>query len=173
MRYYFEGPTIESASAPPGHSMDWADRWLSDGIQSCGGGDFFVAVEADMSRCEELRRESREAGKKIGYPAFFVRAAAMALSRHPHLHMMRGGYRMFHPEHVDIALSISGRTFVAPLLIVRRAETKSLEQISDEIDSNAHLAREADDRLHAILRRWGWLIPFSVLRRGLLRLLFR
>jgi pyruvate/2-oxoglutarate dehydrogenase complex dihydrolipoamide acyltransferase (E2) component len=173
MRYYFQGPRVKSASLPSGRSMDWADRWLSDGVRSCGGGDFFICVETDMSRCEDLRRELRGAGKKIGYPAFFVRAAAMALSRHPHLHVMRSGYRMFHPEHVDIALSVAGRTFIAPLLVVRQAETKSLEQISEEIDSNARLVREADDRLHAILRRWGWLIPFSPLRRGVLKLLFR
>jgi pyruvate/2-oxoglutarate dehydrogenase complex dihydrolipoamide acyltransferase (E2) component len=173
MRYYFQGPRVKSSSLPSRRSMDWADRWLSDGVQSCGRGDFFMSIEADMSRCEELRRELREAGKKIGYPAFFARAAAMALSRYPHLHVMRTGFRMYHPEHVDIALSVAGRTFVSPLLIVRQAETKSLEQISDEIDANSRVVREADDRMHAILRRWGWLVPFSVWRRAVLRLLFR
>src|SRR6185437_981879 len=110
MRHYFEGPT-ESSTLPASRSMDLADRWLSDGIRSCGRSDFFVSVETDMSRCEELRREFRDAGKKIGYPAFFARAAAITLSRYPHLHAMRGGFRVFHPEHIDIALSVAGRTF--------------------------------------------------------------
>lgn len=52
-----------------------------------------------------LRCEFRNTGKRVGYPAFFVRAAAMALARHPHLHAMRSGFRLIHPEHVDIALS--------------------------------------------------------------------
>lgn len=173
MRYYFQGPKVKSSPLPFTRSMDWADRWLSDAVRSCGRGDFFIAVEADMSRCEELRQELRVAGRKIGYPAFFARAAAMALARHPHLHMMRSGFRVFHPEHVDIALSVAGRTFISPLLVVRQAETKSLVQISEEIDANVRVVQEADDRMHALLRRWGWVIPFGVLRRLVLRLLLR
>jgi pyruvate/2-oxoglutarate dehydrogenase complex dihydrolipoamide acyltransferase (E2) component len=126
-----------------------------------------------MSRCEELRGELWKAGKKVGYPAFFARAAAMAFLRYPHLHVMRSGFRVFHPEHVDIALSVAGRTFISPLLVVRQAETKSLEQISEEIDGRTRVVREADDHMHAVLRRWGWVIPFGALRRWVLRLLFR
>jgi pyruvate/2-oxoglutarate dehydrogenase complex dihydrolipoamide acyltransferase (E2) component len=101
-----------------------------------------------------------------------VRAAALALSANPGLHQFLAGTRRHRPERIDIGLSVSGDTFVAPVLIVEAADRKSVEEIAAEVTRRLPDVREADRRMMRTLRRWGWLVPFGFARRAILRGLF-
>jgi pyruvate dehydrogenase E2 component (dihydrolipoamide acetyltransferase) len=68
---------------------------------------------------------------------------------------------------------VTGDTFVAPVLVIEGANTKSISEIATEISRRAPEVREADRQMLGVLRRWGWIVPFAFLRRAILRLLFR
>jgi pyruvate/2-oxoglutarate dehydrogenase complex dihydrolipoamide acyltransferase (E2) component len=89
------------------------------------------------------------------------------------LHQVVAGNRRHRPAHVDIGLSITGESFVAPVLVIERADEKSVADIVDEVATRAPHVRESDRQMLRTLRRWGWLVPFGALRRALLRMLFR
>jgi pyruvate dehydrogenase E2 component (dihydrolipoamide acetyltransferase) len=73
---------------------------------------------------------------------------------------------------VDIGLSVTGETFVAPVLVIEGADQKSVADIAAETARRTPEVRQADQHLLRVLRKWGWVLPFGFLRRGLLRLLF-
>jgi pyruvate/2-oxoglutarate dehydrogenase complex dihydrolipoamide acyltransferase (E2) component len=88
------------------------------------------------------------------------------------LHQLVAGTRRTYPDRVDIGLSITGETFVAPVLVIESADKKTPPEIAAEIARRVPEAQAADQRLRRALRKWGWLIPFGFLRRGILRVLF-
>jgi pyruvate/2-oxoglutarate dehydrogenase complex dihydrolipoamide acyltransferase (E2) component len=158
---------------PTSARLDHAERWLLDGLHVLRPPFSALQVTADMThatrRLEELRRE----GVHATATHLLVQAAARALAANPALHQLIAGTRRHRPATVDIGLSVTGDTFVAPVLVIESANTKSIADIAAEIARRAPEVREADRQMLALLRRWGWIVPFAFLRRTILRLLFR
>jgi pyruvate dehydrogenase E2 component (dihydrolipoamide acetyltransferase) len=151
--------------------LDYASRWLRDGMQAWRTVPmFFEIIDMDMSRCKEIRMAASEAAKP-SYAHMMVRAAARALAANPDLHIIVSGTRKHHPESVDVALSLSGDDFAAPVIIIKSAHTKSLAEISSEVNLRSQEAKQIHERAKEKLRRWGWLAPFGLLRRAAVRLL--
>jgi pyruvate/2-oxoglutarate dehydrogenase complex dihydrolipoamide acyltransferase (E2) component len=122
-----------------------------------------------LDRLEDLRR----AGVSASSTHALVHAAARALAANPSLHQIVAGNTRHRPERIDIGLSISGDTFVAPVLVLEGADRKTVTEIAEETTRRSGAVRSDDQRLLQMLRRWGWLVPFSFLRRVVLRTLFR
>jgi hypothetical protein len=59
------------------------------------------------------------------------------------------------------------------VLVIEAADRKSVTEIAAETTQGAAAVRESDRQMLRMLRRWGRLVPFGFLRRGILRLLFR
>ncbi len=152
-------------------SLDFADRWLRDAIRSCEFPGGFVVIEADMRSSQQLLVRLQAQGLRVTYTHLFVRVAALALIRHRDLHQLVAGNRRLYPAHADICISIQGDAALAPVLVVRSADTKDLVTISEEIRAGISEARRKDDKLHSMLRKWGWVVGFGFIRRFLLRLL--
>ena len=152
--------------------LDYAERWLRDGLAVVRPSFSVIQTTVDMTnataRLEALRRE----GIKATATHLLVYAAARALATNRQFHQIIAGYKRHRPAHVDIGLSIAGDTFVAPVLVIERADQKSVAEIAEETTRRAPEIRRADERMIRALRRWGRLVPFAFLRRGLLRLLF-
>src|SRR6185503_5950658 len=87
-------------------------------------------ISVDMTnanrRLEDLRRE----GAQATATHLLIHAAARALARNPRLHQIVAGTRRHRPEHVDIGLSVTGETFVAPVLVIENADQKSIAEIA-------------------------------------------
>jgi pyruvate/2-oxoglutarate dehydrogenase complex dihydrolipoamide acyltransferase (E2) component len=153
--------------------LDYADRWLRDGLIVLRPPFSVLQTTVDMThalaRLNTLRRE----GAQATHTHLVVHAAAKALAANPALHQLVAGNTRHRPHHVDIGLSVTGETFVAPVLVIEAADTKTVEEIAAETGRRAQEVQEADRRMLQMLRRWGWLLPFGVLRRALLRVLFR
>ncbi len=126
-----------------------------------------------MTEIKRLIDAARERGIRLTYAHVLVRASALILAAHPDLHVMVCGNKAYRPAHVDVALSVAGETFLAPVLIVEGADQKDLPAIADEIVRRTPEVREKDRKMLRTLRRWGWLLPWGVLRRGLLRTMNR
>ncbi len=153
-------------------SLDFAERWLRDGLQTLNPALSAVQLTVDMTnalqRLETLRRE--------GIPAspthVLVRAAARSLAANPDVHQLTAGNSRHYPSRVDIGLSVTGEAFVNPVLIVEGADQKSVAEIASEVSARVPEVQKADQRMLQMLRRWGWMLPFGIMRRAFLRMLF-
>ena len=82
---------------------------------------------------EELRHE----GVHATATHLLVYATARALSANGKLHQIVAGNRRHYPADVDIGLSITGDSFIAPVLVIERAQEKSVAEIVTEIAARA------------------------------------
>lgn len=155
-------------------ALDYADRWLRDGLAVLRPALSVHQINVDMTnglnRLASLRLEKNVQATPTH---LLVSAAARALAANPTLHQLIAGNRRHRPARVDIGLSVSGETFVAPVLVIEAADRKSVTEIAAETTQGAAAVRESDRQMLRMLRRWGRLVPFGFLRRGILRLLFR
>lgn len=134
---------------------------------------YHQSIEVDISRITAAIKASRERGQRCTYTYVLVRSAALVLSANPDLHKMLAGNRAQSPSQVDIAISVAGSGAVVPTLVIQRADEKSVYAIGDEVVRRVPEVTETHNHMLSRLNRWGWLVPFAVLRRAVLRLLFR
>jgi pyruvate/2-oxoglutarate dehydrogenase complex dihydrolipoamide acyltransferase (E2) component len=154
-------------------SLDYAERWMRDGLRAlrpAGVGAYQVTV--DMSNALRRLDAHRRQGVLATPTHLLVRATARALAANADLHQMIAGERRHYPDRVDIGLSISGEIFVDPVLVIEGADKKTVPEIAAEIARRVPEVQQADRQMLQMLRRWGWIVPFGVLRRALLRVLF-
>ena len=102
---------------------------------------FYLQIDCAMDMVVRARKELMERGEdSVSVTAFVVRAAALALQRVPIANSawIDGMVRLY--KHADIAVAVNTPSgLVAPIL--RRAETKSLATIAEELRSLAERGR--------------------------------
>lgn len=157
---------------PGDERLDYADRWLRDGLRVLRADLSVLQITVDMTNASKRLGELRRAGVQATATHLLVHAAAQALKANPGVHQMIAGATRHRPSRVDIGLSVTGETFVAPVLVIEGADAKTIAEIAAETAKRAPEARLADQQMLRGLRRWGWLVPFGFMRRGVLRLLF-
>jgi pyruvate/2-oxoglutarate dehydrogenase complex dihydrolipoamide acyltransferase (E2) component len=153
--------------------LDYAERWYRDALAVSRPPAFFQTLEVDVSQAKELIDLSRAQGLRLTYAILLVRAAAVVLKSEPDLHVMICGNNVYRPSRVDIALSIAGQSVITPVLIIEGADRKTLPALADEIVRRVPEVQKADREFRARLRRWGWILPFGILRRAWLRFFLR
>lgn len=153
--------------------LDYAERWLRDGLLVLRPPSSVHQVTVDMTNALAALERLRLAGVMATATPLVVHAAARALAMNADLHQIVAGNRRNRPARVDIGLSVSGQTFVAPVLVIEAADQKSIEQLAAEIVRRIPDVQAADMKMLQLLRRWGRLVPFGLLRRAILRVLFR
>jgi pyruvate dehydrogenase E2 component (dihydrolipoamide acetyltransferase) len=151
--------------------LDFAERWLRDGLGVIDPPGGLITVEVDMSNAIALKRRMKEVGTPITYTHLIVHATARALTDHPELHRLVAGSKRLFPDSVDICLSLAGDAVVTPVLMIKHAGNKSLAEIAAQVRECAAEAQRQDRRLTEVLRRWGWIAPLGIVRRALLRFL--
>jgi pyruvate/2-oxoglutarate dehydrogenase complex dihydrolipoamide acyltransferase (E2) component len=161
-----------SASLPANEALDYAERWFRDGLCVVRPSLSVVQTTVDMTHAMERLEELRHEGVHATATHLLVHATARALSANGKLHQVVAGNRRHYPAHVDIGLSITGDSFIAPVLVIERAEEKDVAEIVREVAARTPEVRQADQQMQRILRRWGRLVPFGFLRRAILRVLF-
>jgi pyruvate/2-oxoglutarate dehydrogenase complex dihydrolipoamide acyltransferase (E2) component len=167
-------PVGEFPVTKPDERLDYAERWMRDGLMAlrpAGVGAYQSTI--DMSHALHRLDRLRRAGVKATPTHLLVSATARALAANPDLHQIIAGVRRRRFDRVDIGLSITGETFVDPVLVIEGAGQKTVPEIVDEIAKRVPEVQEADRKLLQVLRRWGWIVPFGFLRRAVLRMLFR
>jgi pyruvate dehydrogenase E2 component (dihydrolipoamide acetyltransferase) len=153
--------------------LDYAGRWLLDGLRVLRPPVSLLQVSVDMTNALERLEALRRSGVQASTTHQLAHAAAAAFAANPSLHQFLAGSRRHWPARVDIGLSVAGETFVAPVLVIEGADRKSVGEIASEVARRVPEVREADARFLRALRLWGWVVPFGFVRRALLRLFFR
>ena len=154
-------------------SLPFSARWMRDGLTVSQVPAFCMSIQAEMTKSRSLIESAKSQGIRLTYSHVFVRATALALRENPDLHVMMSGNRIYQPSQVDIGLSISGDTAVAPVMVIENADGKLVHEIAREITERVPAVREADKALMNMLDRWGFLVPLGFLRRALLRTLLK
>ena len=149
--------------------LDPAERWLTDSFRVVETIQGFLFMDVDMTRPRVLVERLREKGIRATYNHLFVRAAALALSRLPDLHVMVIGSRRLRPGQVDIGLSVAGQTNFAPVMVIEDAGRKTLAQLAEEVTRRVPEVQEKEKKDLDGMRRLGWIIPFGWLRRWIVR----
>jgi pyruvate/2-oxoglutarate dehydrogenase complex dihydrolipoamide acyltransferase (E2) component len=125
-----------------------------------------------MTRSLALVKDFAKVNVSVNCNHIIFRAVALTLVRHPELHKMGAGSRVMYPSDVDLGISITGESFVAPVMVLRGADSKELSVIAKESVSLIRKAKREDRKMRRLLRRWGWLVPFGWLRRAILSCAF-
>jgi pyruvate dehydrogenase E2 component (dihydrolipoamide acetyltransferase) len=158
--------------AESGERLNYAERWLIDGLRVLRPALSVHQITVDMTQANRRLGALRREGVQATSTHLLVHAAARALASNPKLHQIIAGTWRLHPGRVDIGLSVTGETFVAPVLVIEGADDKTVAQIAEETARRAPSVQEADRQMLRALRRFGWLMPFGFMRRALLQLLF-
>jgi 2-oxoglutarate dehydrogenase E2 component (dihydrolipoamide succinyltransferase) len=101
--------------------------------------------EVDMSYVMEIRKQYQQKftekhGLKLGFMAFFTKAAAIAMQYHPSVNSMLDGEEIVRPKYVDIGIAVqTPKGLMVP--VVRNTESKSIAEIETEIKELAEKAR--------------------------------
>jgi len=151
--------------------LDYAQRWMRDGLSVVGAPGFFASLEVDMSQGNAVIDKLKRTGVRVTYTHLYIRAVALVLSRKPDLHQLVSNTCLLSPGTVDIGLSVSGSMFVAPVLVIRDVARKSLVEIASEVADKVSGVRAQQEEFLEAVRKWGWLVPFGWLRRWYLRVL--
>ena len=149
--------------------LDPAERWLSDSFRVTETIQGFLFMDVDMTRPRLLLEKLRARGVRATYNHLFVRAAAIALARHPELHLMVIGSRRLRPGCVDIGLSVAGQTNFAPVMVIENASGKTLVEVAEEIVRRVPEVQAKETKDLDGMRRFGWNIPFGWMRRWIVR----
>jgi len=152
-------------------ALNYAERWMVDGLAVADIPGSFTVIELDMSAALRYLKPLQKKNIFINETSFLVHAIAKTFQRLPHLRMVLSGYDCYYPSHVDVGLSVAGESFVAPTIILKAAETKSLEALAQEIEKQIPVVQKRDRIVRERLSRWGRLVPFGFLRRALFHLL--
>jgi 2-oxoglutarate dehydrogenase E2 component (dihydrolipoamide succinyltransferase) len=101
--------------------------------------------EVDMSAVMEIRKQyqqrfSEKHGLKLGFMAFFTKAAALAIQYHPSVNSMLDGEEIVHPQYADIGIAVqTPKGLMVP--VIRNTESKTIVQIELDIKDLAEKAR--------------------------------
>lgn len=148
--------------------LDYAERWFRDGASLAGAPGGILASEIDMSEARAFRYAQKQSGVSVSYIHVLVRAIAAVLTGNPDLHQLTAGNTRLRPASVDIGISISTEGAVTGVMVVKDAGAKTVEEICAEMRRRLDHVQREDKEFRATLRRWGWIVPFSFLRRALL-----
>jgi len=101
--------------------------------------------EVDMSAVMAIRKQYQQRftekhGIKLGFMAFFAKAAAVAAGYHPSVNSMIDGEDILSPEFVDIGIAVqTPKGLMVP--VVRNVESKTIQEIEKAISDLAAKAR--------------------------------
>ena len=157
--------------------LDWADRWFFDCIVTSHKPHFSIFCEIDittvMRKLDELKHRDAPSNVKITVTHVVVWALGQIMREHADLNVMLKGYQRYYLDGLNIGISVAGQSFVAPVMVINNVENMSLEAIAKEFHVRVPRVKQDEMRLLRLLRTFGWLVPFGLLRRGILTLLFR
>mgnify|MGYP006266166827 FL=1 len=103
---------------------------------------FYLKMDIDMERAWESRQHINEyLGFKVSFNDMIIKAAAMALRKHPDVNVSWMGDTMRYYKHVHIGVAVAvPEGLIVP--VIRHADALSLSAISQEVKRLAQRARD-------------------------------
>ena len=103
---------------------------------------FYLTLAIDMDNAIDARKSIKDiAGVKISFNDLIIKAAAVALKKHPKVNSSWLGDKIRYNEHVNIGVAVSVEDgLLVP--VVRFADGKTLSQISAEVNEYSQRAKD-------------------------------
>ncbi|HAA01310.1 MAG TPA: dihydrolipoamide acyltransferase [Flavobacteriales bacterium] len=103
---------------------------------------FYLTLEIDMDRAIDARKAIADiSGVKVSFNDMVIKAAALALKKHPAVNSSWLGDRIRYNQHVHMGVAVAVEDgLLVP--VVRFADTKPLSQISAEVRDYAQKAKD-------------------------------
>lgn len=102
---------------------------------------FYLTMEIDMDNAIAARKAIVESGSKISFNDLVVKAAAMALRKHPKVNSSWLGDKIRYNHHVHIGVAVAiDEGLVVP--VIKFADSKTLTQIGEEVKIFAGKAKD-------------------------------
>lgn len=104
---------------------------------------FYLTIEINMNKAVEMRKQVNEvAPTKISFNDFVIKAAAVALRKHPAVNSSWLGDKIRYNQNINIGVAVAVEDgLLVP--VIRYADIKTLSQINNEVK---HYAGKARDR---------------------------
>ncbi|OYD85166.1 pyruvate dehydrogenase complex dihydrolipoamide acetyltransferase [Azospirillum brasilense] len=105
--------------------------------------DYFLAIDCELDALLKVRADlnARSKDYKLSVNDFVIRAAALTLKKFPNINAAWSEEAILRYDHVDISVAVATPTgLITP--IVKKAETKGLAEISNEMKGLAERARD-------------------------------
>ncbi|MDQ2102248.1 2-oxo acid dehydrogenase subunit E2, partial [Azospirillum isscasi] len=105
--------------------------------------DYFLAIDCELDALLKVRADlnARSKDYKLSVNDFIIRAAALTLKKFPNINAAWSDEAILRYDHVDISVAVATPTgLITP--IVKKAETKGLAEISNEMKGLAERARD-------------------------------
>ncbi len=157
-----------SKSQPTVVPMDGAQRALADGLSAAHAPDAYGLTLLDLTEAERFRAaRAAQTGVPLTLFDLVLRAVALTMGRDERGRTLLEGYDFHRYETIDIGVSISSRSEVAPVILFRDAAQLSLEEFHHQRveKSRAAMSEQADKR--AQLLKQTRFLPDKI-RRGLI-----
>ncbi len=149
--------------------MDGAQRALADGLGAARAPDAYGLTLLDLTAAEQFRvARVAQTGVPLTLFDLVLRAVAVTLGRDERGRTLLEGYNFHRYETVDIGVSISSRSEVAPVILFRDAAQLSLEEFHRQRVEKTREALAAQTEKRAQLLQQTRYLP-DKMRRGLIR----
>ena len=105
--------------------------------------DYFLAIDCELDALLKVRADlnARSKDYKLSVNDFIIRAAALTLKKFPNINAAWSEDAILRYDHADISVAVATPTgLITP--IVKKAETKGLAEISNEMKGLAERARD-------------------------------
>ena len=147
-----EAPTPAEPAPLPQHDESYEDEKVSQMRRTIArrlseskftAPHFYLSMALNMDRAWESRQQINDyLGFKVSFNDMIIKAAAMALRKHPGVNAswMDDRIRYYHHIHIGVAVAVSEGLIVP---VIRHADTLSLSAISQQVK---HLAQRARDK---------------------------
>jgi pyruvate/2-oxoglutarate dehydrogenase complex dihydrolipoamide acyltransferase (E2) component len=145
--------------------MTGAEQILAEGLAATRRPDGYAVMQLDLLAAEQFRQEqAQETGVPLTMLDLIIRALAWTAGRDELLNATVHGRKVWPNEQVDIGLSVAATTSVAPVVVLRDADKKSLSEIHQERGRLLREALEQEAARRQELERQARLIPLPRLR---------
>jgi pyruvate/2-oxoglutarate dehydrogenase complex dihydrolipoamide acyltransferase (E2) component len=142
-------------------------RALVDGFSVAPKPDVIGVWLQDILALTTFRDRYRHEQKvPLTFAPLIIRTCALALRKYPQCNMMLGAGKIVIPSSIDIGIAVVGEgVALDPVVVIRQADTKSLQEIIAELREKSRGAKEQQQNDFKVLNRLGRWLPPVVRRR--------
>jgi pyruvate/2-oxoglutarate dehydrogenase complex dihydrolipoamide acyltransferase (E2) component len=143
-------------------------RVVADGFDVARKADVCGVWLQDLLPATEFRDRYRQEKKvPLTYTAILLKASALTLKKYPILNSSISRSTLVTPSSIDIGITVAGREVLAPVVVIRGAETKSLSEIVAELRMQGRQAKQQQQQHLETMNKIGRWLP-SIIRRRLI-----
>ena len=140
-----------------------------DGFDVVKKPDGYAVSLVDLSAAQRFSNQYEEINEENVMPVFhlplLIKSCSLALRKYPRVNYMLRGHKVVQPSSIDIGISVAGEENVAPVVVIREADTKPLQSIAQELFVKSIEAKKQEKNNLKKLDSIGMWIPFNFVRR--------